>query len=295
MKNIAFFFLLFPLFVFSQDDLLDELNEEIIEDKKVISVFKSLKVVNFETTKLVNKKDFYLVISHRFGSVKNGIDDLFGLDQAVTQFKFIYGINEWLNLGLARSSYKKKYGLHAKFRLKYQEKNNFVYDIKSKTKTGKNERYRYYITPLEIIAVIMSGEGDYVRKYEDEVYNNIKIKTYKQEVVTFLSDKQNFKVNIPSYHTIFGNKKDNKALENTEIYAFDEQENALPPSLGGQSYEIMNTLYPPESEVSVQVNSGSNILQELNDGINKITVFDNLKTGYIRNLQNNVNFINIRY
>ena len=108
----------------------------------------------------------------------------------------------------------------------YQEKNNFVYDIKSKTKTGKNERYRYYITPLEIIAVIMSGEGDYVRKYEDEVYNNIKIKTYKQEVVTFLSDKQNFKVNIPSYHTIFGNKKDNKALENTEIYAFDEQENA---------------------------------------------------------------------
>ena len=108
----------------------------------------------------------------------------------------------------------------------YQEKNNFVYDIKSKTKTGKNERYRYYITPLEIIAVIMSGEGDYVRKYEDEVYNNIKIKTYKQEVVNFLSDKQNFKVNIPSYHTIFGNKKDNKALENTEIFAFDEQENA---------------------------------------------------------------------
>ena len=38
---------------------------------------------------------------------------------------------------------------------------------------------------------------------------------------------------------------------------------------------------------------GSNILQELNDGINKITVFDNLKTGYITNLQNNVNFINI--
>ena len=108
----------------------------------------------------------------------------------------------------------------------YQEKNNFVYDIKSKTKTGKNERYRYYITPLEIIAVIMSGEGDYVRKYEDEVYNNINIKSYKQEVVTFLSDKENFKVNIPSYHTIFGNKKDNKVLENTEIYAFDEQENA---------------------------------------------------------------------
>ncbi len=108
----------------------------------------------------------------------------------------------------------------------YQEKNNFVYDIKSKTKTGKNERYRYYITPLEIIAVIMSGEGDYVRKYEDEVYNNIKIKSYKQEFVNIVPSKQNFKVKMPSYYSFVGNKNDNKKLEDTEIYAFDEQENA---------------------------------------------------------------------
>ncbi len=108
----------------------------------------------------------------------------------------------------------------------YQEKNNFVYDIKSKTKTGKNERYRYYITPLEIIAVIMGGEGDYVRKYEDEVYNNIKIKSYKQEFVNIVPNKQNFKVQLPSYYSFVGNKNDNKKLEDTEIYAFDEQENA---------------------------------------------------------------------
>lgn len=108
----------------------------------------------------------------------------------------------------------------------YQEKNNFVYDIKSKTKTGKNERYRYYITPLEIIAVIMSGEGEYVRKYEDEVYNNIKIKSYKQEFVNIVPNKQNFKVKMPSYYSFVGNKNDNKKLEDTEIYAFDELENA---------------------------------------------------------------------
>ncbi len=129
MKKITFFLLLFPFIVFSQDDLLSELEQDIIEDRKVISVFKSLKVVNFETTKLANKKDFYLVISHRFGSVKNGIYDLFGLDQAVTQFKFIYGVNEWLNIGAARSSNQKKYGIHAKYRLKYQEKNGFPISI----------------------------------------------------------------------------------------------------------------------------------------------------------------------
>ena len=129
MKKIMFYLLLFPLFVFSQDDLLGELNEGIVEDSKVISVFKSLKVVNFESTKLANKEDFYLVISHRFGTVKNGIDDLFGLDQAVTQFKFIYGVNEWLNIGVARSSNQKKYGVHAKYRLKHQEKNGFPVSI----------------------------------------------------------------------------------------------------------------------------------------------------------------------
>ena len=56
----------------------------------------------------------------------------------------------------------------------------------------------------------------------------------------------------------------NNTTQLNVAYLIDEQENALPPSLGGQSYEIMNILYPPESEVSVQVNSGSNILQELN-------------------------------
>ena len=38
---------------------------------------------------------------------------------------------------------------------------------------------------------------------------------------------------------------------------------------------------------------GSNILNELNDGINNITVFDNLKTGYMHNLPQNITFVNI--
>ena len=38
---------------------------------------------------------------------------------------------------------------------------------------------------------------------------------------------------------------------------------------------------------------GSNILNELNDGLNEITVFDNLKTGYMNNIPDNIHFINI--
>jgi hypothetical protein len=125
MKGIIFIFLLCPALLFSQEDLLDELESEMVLDKTVTAAFKGLKVVNFESTKLASKKDFYFVVSHRFGTVKNGFDDFFGLDNAVTQLKFIYGLNDWLNLGVARSSFQKKYGIHAKYRLIPQEDGGF--------------------------------------------------------------------------------------------------------------------------------------------------------------------------
>ena len=105
---------------YAQDDLLESLDSELQVDDKVQAAFKGLKVVNFESTKLAHKKDLYFIVAHRFGTVKNGIDDFFGLDEAVTQLKFIYGLNEWLNVGVARSSLQKTYGIHAKYRLLQQ-------------------------------------------------------------------------------------------------------------------------------------------------------------------------------
>ena len=61
----------------------------------------------------------------------------------------------------------------------------------------------------------------------------------------------------------------NNVTQLNVAYLVDEQENALPPSLGGQSFEIMNTLYPPKGLVSIQINSGSDALQEIN-GFNTI-------------------------
>lgn len=125
IKKITFLLFIIPLSLFSQDDLLNDLESEAEVDKTVVAAFKGLKVVNFETTKLASKDEFYFVVAHRFGSVKNGFDDLFGLDNAVTQLKFIYGFTEWLNIGIARSSFQKKYGIHAKYRLIEQKRDGF--------------------------------------------------------------------------------------------------------------------------------------------------------------------------
>ncbi|MFT5861605.1 MAG: hypothetical protein ACI828_000247 [Flavobacteriales bacterium] len=118
MNKIVLLFCLFPTFLWAQDDLLSELESEAVQDTVyATSAFKAVKIVNFESTKLVGKEQLYFVIAHRFGSIKNGIDDLFGLDQASTRIQFVYGVNEWLNVGFSRSKFQKTYDFSAKYRL----------------------------------------------------------------------------------------------------------------------------------------------------------------------------------
>lgn len=108
----------------------------------------------------------------------------------------------------------------------YNEKNYLVYDIKSKTKTNNAQRYRYYITPLEIIAVIMGGEGDYVRQYESYVFDNIQIKDNSNSNEKFVAKKGGFEVEIPSYYITQGNKDFDKQYGDIKIYAYDNEEKA---------------------------------------------------------------------
>ena len=116
----------------AQDKLLEELEAESTADstKNIVSyAFKGLKIVNFESTKLASKGDFYFIVAHRFGSVQNGFDDLFGLDNAVTRLSFLYGFTDWLNVGIARSSFQKTYGVHVKYKILSQTENGFPVNI----------------------------------------------------------------------------------------------------------------------------------------------------------------------
>jgi hypothetical protein len=115
--KILIIFLCLTCFGFAQDDLLTEIDVESESSTTVSSVFKGLKIINFESTKLVGKGGFYFVVSHRFGSVKNGFENLFGLDEAVTHLNFIYGLTEGINLSASRSSNQKIYELASKFRI----------------------------------------------------------------------------------------------------------------------------------------------------------------------------------
>ena len=126
MKKIYLVLLLFPLMTFAQEDLLAGMDS--IPKKEVVdAAFKGIKIINLESTKVASKKELYFIVAHRFGSVKGGFESLFGLDDAVTQIKFMYGITNWLTVGAARS--KEAYDFSAKYRLMPQIKNGFPVTI----------------------------------------------------------------------------------------------------------------------------------------------------------------------
>ena len=129
MKNYKWIFLwlLLPMLSFSQDDLLDEIDKD---DSLQLAqaAFKGMKIVNFESTKLASAREFYIVISHRFGSIKNGFDDFFGLDFANTRIQLIYGFTDGFDLSISRHSFNKTYEMYGKYRI-LQQKNNMPVNV----------------------------------------------------------------------------------------------------------------------------------------------------------------------
>lgn len=100
----------------------------------------------------------------------------------------------------------------------FEMENISGYDVKNITKTGNNQRYKFYITPLEIIGVSMTGVGNYVHQFENEVFDNIKLKTSKGSWETMTPIKGGFSVELPSFYSAYGNKK---TYEDLEIQAYD--------------------------------------------------------------------------
>tara|TARA_R110000751_G_scaffold233903_4_gene335036 strand:+ start:51689 stop:52576 length:888 start_codon:yes stop_codon:yes gene_type:complete len=219
MKKWTFLIFLLPVSIFSQDDLLNNLESEAVIDKTVTATFKGLKVVNFESTKLADKNDFYFVVAHRFGSVKNGFKDFFGLDNAVTQLKFIYGFTNWLNVGVARSSFQQKYGAHLKYRIIPQKRDGFPITI-----VGYN-----------LVTINTSLEKDQYAKleFEDRL-------TYTSQLLLSKKFGESFSLLLaPTYIHENLATRSREVLANGTTINYDEEANQFALGLGGR-YKISN-------------------------------------------------------
>lgn len=126
---------LFALFalgqVYAQDDLLNELEKSAGPEEKQIeqAAFKGLQICNMQSTKLAAKGEWYFVVSHRFGNLKEGTNNFFGLDNAYTKIGGVYGATKWWTLSASRHTYNKLYELTSKVKLANQEVDGFPVTI----------------------------------------------------------------------------------------------------------------------------------------------------------------------
>jgi hypothetical protein len=111
-------------FSYAQDDLLNILEEETKEinsSEIENSIFKGTRILNGHSVKNRKDKELEFIISHRFGRINLGFDELFGLDQSNIRFAFEYGLNDNLTIGIGRSSFEKTYDSFLKYSLFHQK------------------------------------------------------------------------------------------------------------------------------------------------------------------------------
>jgi len=116
-------------FARAQDELMKELDSVPKQKEVAAAAFKGLQICNMQSTKLPAKGEFYFLVSHRFGDLKNGINNFFGLDNALTKIGGIYGATDWLSFGVSRHTYQKTYELAVKYRLANQQVDGFPFTI----------------------------------------------------------------------------------------------------------------------------------------------------------------------
>lgn len=104
----------------------------------------------------------------------------------------------------------------------FQEENYSGYDIKNSTKNGNHQHWRFYITPLELITVSMTGMGNYTKQFEKEVFDNLKIKPFSNSWEKIAPAKGGFSVLIPSFNAVYGNTTE--SIKDIDIQAFDNVE-----------------------------------------------------------------------
>ncbi|WP_345207874.1 DUF5777 family beta-barrel protein [Chryseobacterium ginsengisoli] len=128
-KTLLFLSIFASGFAFAQEDLLKDI--DTIQTKTTDTsqpAFKALQIVTGQSTKLPAKKEWYIVVAHRFGDVSKGFKEFFGLDDASTKLGVIYGATDWLSLSLSRETNLKTFESGAKYRLMKQSE-NFPVDI----------------------------------------------------------------------------------------------------------------------------------------------------------------------
>lgn len=105
-----------------ESDLDKMLENEAPKKEYVKNAFKSNRVIQGHSMEMTGKGVLDFRILHRFGELKGGWREMFGLDQASMRMGFDYGVTKDLTIGLGRSTFNKEVDGYIKYRIVQQSK-----------------------------------------------------------------------------------------------------------------------------------------------------------------------------
>lgn len=101
----------------AQGDLMNLLESGEESTDYTYATFKATRLVLGQSVENPAKGTLVFLIQHHFGYINSGAYEFWGLDQATIRLGLDYGINDWLTLGVGRSSYKKTYDGYVKAKI----------------------------------------------------------------------------------------------------------------------------------------------------------------------------------
>ncbi len=106
---------------FSQDleAILDKESAGVSE--VVLGTFNGTRLLNGHSVETRKEGVLEFMISHRFGRLNSGFDNLYGLDESNIRFGFEYGLTNDVTVALGRSSLGKTFDTYIKYRLLKQQ------------------------------------------------------------------------------------------------------------------------------------------------------------------------------
>ncbi|HZH70759.1 MAG TPA: DUF5777 family beta-barrel protein [Flavobacteriaceae bacterium] len=113
-----FFLILITPILANAQDLMDILDAETPESTEFITAsFKGTRIINGHSIENRKEGTLEFLISHRFGKISDGVDQLFGLDDSNIRFALEYALTDYITVGFGRSSFEKTLDGFAKYKL----------------------------------------------------------------------------------------------------------------------------------------------------------------------------------
>ncbi len=147
---MKYLYILFCLLFFSPlhaqlDELESMLEEEMGETTSYASAtFKTTRILNGHSIERVHQGEMDFRVDHRFGRIRDGFQEFYGLDYSSSYFSFEYGITDWVMIGIGRGSYDKTLNGFTKFSILRQCSGKKTIPVSVSLFSGLNANTTYY-------------------------------------------------------------------------------------------------------------------------------------------------------